>query len=82
MRKVCLVTVAADNQRPMVDELQSAGVITSLGDHAGVSAADLGAALRHLVAGFGVLARRASEQSVIDHLGASRIVKAMQEARP
>jgi UDP-2,4-diacetamido-2,4,6-trideoxy-beta-L-altropyranose hydrolase len=79
LRKPCLVTVVADNQRAMVAELETAGVITVMGDQATVSADALADGLDRALAGYTILARRASE-STFDHHGAARISRAMQDS--
>jgi UDP-2,4-diacetamido-2,4,6-trideoxy-beta-L-altropyranose hydrolase len=80
MQRPCLVTIVADNQRPMVDELSAAHAITLVGEHTSVSAPMLADAIEKAVGDFDNLARRAREQRVFDHLGAARLSQVMQDA--
>jgi spore coat polysaccharide biosynthesis predicted glycosyltransferase SpsG len=75
--KPCLVTVTADNQTLAVDELARDGVIRSLGDHVGVDAVGLSAALAEVVTGLDSLSACIAARAPVDCLGARRLVAEM-----
>lgn len=81
LRKPCLVTVTADNQRLMVEELAADGIVRVVGTHDGVGVAEVAAAIAKTCADIAVFAERVAARAVFDHLGAGRIADAMLSAR-
>jgi UDP-2,4-diacetamido-2,4,6-trideoxy-beta-L-altropyranose hydrolase len=79
VRRWCLVTVVADNQRSISEELQRAGAIDIVGDSATVTVEGLDTALTDALQDYQRLAQRAANQSIFDTHGASRISAAMLE---
>jgi UDP-2,4-diacetamido-2,4,6-trideoxy-beta-L-altropyranose hydrolase len=77
LRTPCLVTVTADNQTPLVRELDGLGVIRLLGDHAAVGAREVVAGVDEALAGWNTFARHVVTTPVFDHRGAERIADAM-----
>lgn len=78
MGKPCIVTSTHDNQALMVGQLRERDLIVSLGDHRAVSPVDIARAVTALVSRYDDWARRVESRPLFDHLGASRISKAIQ----
>jgi UDP-2,4-diacetamido-2,4,6-trideoxy-beta-L-altropyranose hydrolase len=77
LRTPCIVTVTADNQAQIVSELESEGVIRSLGEHAAVTPDDIRTMLVSALADYSAFASRVRACSLFDHLGAGRIANEM-----
>ena len=80
LRKPCIVTVTGKNQKLMVNELVSEGVIRSLGEEGTVNPLDLLTMIKRVLKDFEPFVARIASKSLFDHLGARRIVSAMLEA--
>ena len=78
MRKLCLVTLTADNQSMMVADLVKQRVILSLGDHESVGPLAIAEALTRALSEYEQLAKNVRTHPVFDHLGAGRISAAIQ----
>jgi len=70
LRKPCLVTVTADNQALMADQLAADGLIRIAGD-------DLAEAITGVLDDFQAFERRVAARPVFDHLGPQRVADAM-----
>lgn len=78
MRKLCLVTLTADNQAPTVAELVEQGAILSLGSHESVGPMDVAEAVSRSLSEYDQLVDIVRTRPVFDHLGAGRISVAIQ----
>jgi spore coat polysaccharide biosynthesis predicted glycosyltransferase SpsG len=79
LRKPCIVTITGNNQTLMVNDLDSEGVIRSLGEHAAVRTDDVLTMIKCVLNDFDAFAARIVSKGLFDHLGAKRIASAMLE---
>jgi len=81
LRKPCLVTVTADNQQLVVDELAADRFIRVIGKHGKVGASEVAAAITATCADLAVFAEQVAARAAFDHLGADRIADVLLSSR-